>query len=265
MGEAARPVSEERNPNQQGYYFIVSPAVKTNTVPSYSIIFKKANILEEEEEEKEKEKEKENEKEFYIPLSILSQPMQASVIFQHSKQYINPDEPAHSEDDESPRMKESTRYKDTIIQFIQNFKPPSKRGRGDDSSSIGTRDSQEQELGEELSASAAISALAEKRKKSKKPAPRINVGVASSASALASAPAPVVGKKAKGLSINLSSLKPPADIAASASSVSKAPLRRKKASGLSINLPSFKPPAAAAEEEFSPKLSIIPETGEISD
>ena len=270
MGEAARPVYEERNPNQQGYYFIISPAVKTNTVPSYSIIFKKANILEEEEkeeEEKEKQTSVEIEKEYYIPLSILSQPMQASVIFQHSKQYINPDEPPHSEDDESPRMKESTRYKDTIIQFIQNFKPPSKRGRGDDSSSVGTResrespDTQEQELGADILASASV--LGEKLKKSKKPAPRINVGIASSASALASAPASVVGKKAKGLSINLSSLKPPADIAVSASSVAKAPPRRKKSSGLSINLSSLKPQAAA--EEFGPELSIIPETGENSD
>jgi hypothetical protein len=269
MGEAAVLIAEEQNPNEQGYYFIVSPAVKTNSVPSYSIIFKKANILEEEEIGGK------NGNEYYIPLSILSQPMQSSVIFQHSKQYINPDEPAHSEDDESPRMKESTRYKDTIIQFIQNFKPPSKKGKGDDSSSMGTRestDTQEQEFGEELSA------LAEKRKKPRKVMSRINVGMASSASALASAPVSVVGKKAKGLSISLSSLKPSAppssasaDIAASASSVAKAPPRRKKASGLSINLSSLKPQVAAeeseteTESESGPELSTIPELNENSD
>ena len=274
MGEAARPIVEEQNPNDQGYYFIVSPAVKTNSVPSYSIIFKKTNIFGEEETSGEIEKE------YYIPLSILSQPMQADVIFQHSKQYINPDEPAHSEDDESPRMKESTRYKDTIIQFIQNFKPPSKKGKGDDSSSVGTRESresldmQEQDLGADLSASAAISALAEKRKKTKKTMPRINVGFAASASSLAPSPSSVVGKKAKGLSINLSSLKPSADIAVSESQPNpKAPPRRKKTSGLSINLSSLKPPIAPskaeaeaeAESESGPELSTIPESNEKSD
>ena len=60
------------------------------------------------------------------------------VIQQQSEQYINPDEPIQSEDDESSQVKESTRYKNTIIQFIQNFKPPSKKGKSDDSSSVGT-------------------------------------------------------------------------------------------------------------------------------
>ena len=49
-------------------------------------------------------------------------------------------------------MKESIRYKNSIIQFVQNFKPPSKKGKSDDSSSVGTAQSlelqEDQDLGE---------------------------------------------------------------------------------------------------------------------
>jgi hypothetical protein len=55
-------------------------------------------------------------------LNILTHGFQSIVIQQQSTQYVNPDEPAHSEDDESAQMKESVRYKNGIMQFIENFK-----------------------------------------------------------------------------------------------------------------------------------------------
>jgi hypothetical protein len=147
MGESARPITSEKSPNVQGYYFIIAPAIKPNTIPSYSIIFKKEKVSETSELTSSIDDNK-----YYISLNILTHGFQSIVIQQQSTQYINPDEPAHSEDDESVQMKESIRYKNSIIQFIQNFKPPSKKGKGDDSSSVGTGvslDTQEElDLGE---------------------------------------------------------------------------------------------------------------------
>ena len=110
------------------------------------------------------------ENEYCIPLNILSTRFQSMVIQQQSEQYINPDEPIQSEDDESSQVKESTRYKNTIIQFIQNFKPPSKKGKSDDSSSVGTGvslDIEDEDSVAEFSST--------KMKKPRKPRKKINV------------------------------------------------------------------------------------------
>jgi hypothetical protein len=70
-------------------------------------------------------------------------------------------------------MKESIRYKNGIMQFIENFKPPSKKGKGDDSSSVGTAVSlgalEEEELGE------IGEPFGKKSKKPRKPRPTINM------------------------------------------------------------------------------------------
>jgi hypothetical protein len=102
-------------------------------------------------------------------LNILTHGFQSTVIQQQSTQYINPDEPPNSEDDESSQMKESVRYKNSIMQFIQDFKPPSKKGKSDDSSSVGTGvslDTQEEDLGE---------LLGKKTRVHKKPRKTINI------------------------------------------------------------------------------------------
>ena len=106
-------------------------------------------------------------------MNILTHGFQSIVIQQQSTQYVNPDEPAHSEDDESAQMKESIRYKNGIMQFIENFKPPSKKGKGDDSSSVGTAVSlgalEEEELGE------LGEPFGKKSKKPRKPRQTINM------------------------------------------------------------------------------------------
>jgi hypothetical protein len=164
FGEAAKPTEEQKNPNEQGYYFIIAPAIKTNVAPSYSIIFKKVTGG-----ELESGVGVGDAIQYYIPLNILTYTSQSSIIDQQSKQYTNPDEHPQSEDDESAQMKESLRYKNSITQFIQKFKPPSKKGRGDDSSSVGTSaslDIQEETLD--------VSEMS-KKQKSSKPRQRINI------------------------------------------------------------------------------------------
>ena len=137
MGEEAQPFPHKKSSNVQGFYFVVSPAIKVNTAPAYSIISKKRQG-ERSEESGLTSMSMVEDNEYYIPLNILSMGFQSVVIQQQSEQYINLDEPIQSEDDESSQIKESTRYKNSIIQFIQNFKPPSKKGKSDDSSSVGT-------------------------------------------------------------------------------------------------------------------------------
>ena len=223
MGEEARPIIREKSPNVQGYYFIIAPAIKPNIVPSYSIIFRKQL-----EPEASEPADAASDNEYYIPLNILTHSFQSIVIHQQSTQYVNPDEVVHSEDDESVQMKESIRYKNSIIQFVQNFKPPSKKGKSDDSSSVGTAQSlelyEDQDLGD---------LQVKQQRKHKKPLQKINVssslfkslgdsgeaaasqveGVASSESVKAKAkakrPPSLKGKK---LTINTSSLVlPPSD------------------------------------------------------
>jgi hypothetical protein len=146
MGESARDISREVLANVQGYYFIIAPAIKANTVPAYSIIFRKQA-----QSEFSRPKETDTANEYYITMNILTDGFQSVVIQQQSTQYIDPEEQAHSEDDESSQFKQSKRYKKGVMQFIQNFKPPSKKGRGDDSSSIGTGvslDTQEEDIDE---------------------------------------------------------------------------------------------------------------------
>ena len=167
MGESARPITREKLANVQGYYFIIAPAIKSNVVPSYSIIFRKGP--ESETSELTGLNSITSDNEYYMSLNILTHGFQSTVIQQQSTQYINPDEPPHSEDDESSQMKESIRYKNSIMQFIQDFKPPSKKGKGDDSSSVGTGvslDTQEEDLGE---------LLGKKTRVHKKPRKTINV------------------------------------------------------------------------------------------
>ena len=146
MGESARDISREVPANVQGYYFIIAPAIKANTVPAYSIIFRKQA-----QSEFSRPIETDIANEYYITMNILTDGFQSVVIQQQSTQYIDPEEQAHSEDDESSQFKQSKRYKKGVMQFIQNFKPPSKKGRGDDSSSIGTGvslDTQEEDIDE---------------------------------------------------------------------------------------------------------------------
>ena len=110
-------------------------------------------------------------------------------------------------------MKESVRYKKSVMQFIHNFKPPSKKGRGDDSSSVGTGislDTQDEDIGD------MTSVVAKRMKKPTKQMRKINVSGASSTevsriepSAAAVAEKRQKGRpriKGKGLSINTSSL-----------------------------------------------------------
>ena len=164
MGESARHITREKLANVQGYYFIIAPAIKSNVVPSYSIIFRKGP-----ESEMTGLTTLTSDNEYYMSLNILTHGFQSTVIQQQSTQYINPDEPPHSEDDESSQMKESIRYKNSIMQFIQDFKPPSKKGKSDDSSSVGTGvslDTQEEDLGE---------LLGKKTRVHKKPRKTINI------------------------------------------------------------------------------------------
>ena len=209
MGESARHITREKLANVQGYYFIIAPAIKSNVVPSYSIIFRKGP--ESETSELTGLNSITSDNEYYMSLNILTHGFQSTVIQQQSTQYINPDEPPHSEDDESSQMKESIRYKNSIMQFIQDFKPPSKKGKSDDSSSVGTGvslDTQEEDLGE---------LLGKKTRVHKKPRKMINTSslmfksLADPVVVEASEPVPSQQKrkprvKGKGININTSSL-----------------------------------------------------------
>jgi hypothetical protein len=203
FGEAARPAEEQKNPNEQGYYFIIAPAIKTNIAPSYSIIFRKVTGSELESGVSAGASVG-NVSQYYIPLNILTYTSQSSIIDQQSKQYINIEDPPQSEDDESAQMKESLRYKNSITQFIQKFKPPSKKGKSDDSSSIGTGaslDIQEEEI---LDASTM-----KKQRKSSKPRQRINISsqvfesLAQPASEAVSVAPPKAKKREKGAGIRI--------------------------------------------------------------
>ena len=167
-GESAQPITSKKSSNVQGYYFIIAPAIKHNVTPAYSIIFRKEPNIETSETSELTDIASDNE--YYMSLNILTHGFQSVVIQQQSTQYVNPDEPAHSEDDESVQMKESIRYKNSIMQFIENFKPHSKKGKGDDSSSVGTGvslDTQEEEEMGEL--------FGKKSKKPRKPRQTINM------------------------------------------------------------------------------------------
>ena len=172
MGESARDIIREVPANVQGYYFIIAPAIKANTVPAYSIIFRKQA-----QSEFSRAVETDTANEYYITMNILTDGFQSVVIQQQSTQYIDPEEPAHSEDDESSQLKQSKRYKKGVMQFIQNFKPPSKKGRGDDSSSIGTGvslDTQDEDIDESF--------MGRKTKKPTKQVRKINTSSLAAAS-----------------------------------------------------------------------------------
>ena len=225
MGESARPITHEKLANVQGYYFIIAPAIKSNVVPSYSIIFRKGP-----ESETSGLTTITSDNEYYMSLNILTYGFQSTVIQQQSTQYINPDEPPHSEDDESSQMKESVRYKNSIMQFIQDFKLPSKKGKSDDSSSVGTGvslDNPEEDLGE---------LLGKKTRLHKKPRKTINIPslmfkslAAPTVEASELGPSEQKRKprvKGKGISINTSSLLlPPKE----EQSVSVEPVKKTKA------------------------------------
>jgi hypothetical protein len=273
MGESARPTIRKKLANVQGYYFIIAPAIKSNVVPSYSIIFRKGP-----ESEMTGLTTLTSDNEYYMSLNILTHGFQSTVIQQQSTQYINPDEPPHSEDDESSQMKESIRYKNSIMQFIQDFKPPSKKGKSDDSSSVGTGvslDTQEEDLGE---------LLGKKTRVHKKPRKMINtsslifksladpVVVEASEPSEPSEPGPSQQKrkprvKGKGININTSSLLlPPKE----EQSVSVEPVKKTKAKKISIDtskLPLFGakvlPPQQQNIDEITGLSDIQEEPGEV--
>jgi hypothetical protein len=260
MGESARPITREKLANVQGYYFIIAPAIKSNVVPSYSIIFRKGP-----ESETSGLTGLTSGNEYYISLNILTHGFQSTVIQQQSTQYINPDEPPHSEDDESSQMKESIRYKNSIMQFIQDFKPPSKKGKGDDSSSVGTGvslDTQEEDLGE---------LLGKKTRVHKKPRKTINIPSLMFKS-LAVPPVeaselgpseqkrkPRVKGKGKGININTSSLFLPSK---EQESVSVEPVKKTKAK--KINIDTSKLPLFGAKV-LPPQQENIDESTGLSD
>ena len=209
MGESAYDFARKKPSNVQGYYFIIAPAIKANIVPAYSIIFRKQPESERSETSELRETETANQ--YYISTNVLTHGFQSVVIQQQSTQYIDPEGPAHSEDDESSQMKESVRYKKSVMQFIHNFKPPSKKGRGDDSSSVGTSislDTQDEDIGD------MTSVVGKRMKKPTKQLRKINVsGVPSTeVSGIESSAAAEKRQKGrprikgKGIGINVSSL-----------------------------------------------------------
>jgi hypothetical protein len=258
MGESARPITREKLANVQGYYFIIAPAIKSNVVPSYSIIFRKGP-----ESETSGLTGLTSGNEYYISLNILTHGFQSTVIQQQSTQYINPDEPPHSEDDESSQMKESIRYKNSIMQFIQDFKPPSKKGKGDDSSSVGTGvslDTQEEDLGE---------LLGKKTRVHKKPRKTINIpSLMFKSLAVPPVEASELGPseqkrkprvKGKGININTSSLFLPSK---EQESVSVEPVKKTKAK--KINIDTSKLPLFGAKV-LPPQQENIDESTGLSD
>jgi len=283
MGESAHDVERKISSNVQGYYFIVAPSIKANVVPAYSIIFRKQSERFEIGESRLRESETTNE--YYIPMNILTHSFQSVVIHQQSTQYIDPEGPAHSEDDESSQMKESVRYKKSIMQFIQNFKPPSKKGRTDDSSSVGTGisfDTQEEEVGEvgEVenigNIGRMISLVGKKKRKPVKQMPKINtsslmlpdLGASSEvqpSETTEKSQKRLPRKKGKGIGINVSSLvlspeeKEPG--AVTTSSVSVEPAKKPKLKKLNI-APVKLPVYGISEPSEEPELSDIPEVSE---
>jgi len=274
MGESAYDVARNKPSNVQGYYFIIAPAIKPNVVPAYSIIFRKESRRFESEPSETSEPETANE--YYISMNVLTQGFQSVVIQQQSTQYIDPEGPAHSEDDESSQMKESVRYKKSVMQFIHNFKPPSKKGRGDDSSSVGTgmssSDIQEEDFGDMT----LSSAVGKRTKNPVKKIPKINISGALSTEASEIEPSVVVEKKqkgrprikGKGIGINVSSLhlspeeKEPGAVTTSSVSVEPAKKTKlKKLNKLNIN-PLKLPVFGVGEQDDEPELSDIPEVSE---
>ncbi len=209
-------------------------------------------------------------------MNILTHSFQSTVIQQQSTQYIDPEGPAHSEDDESSQMKESIRYKKSIMQFIQNFKPPSKKGRGDDSSSVGTGISFDTQEEEDIGDMSLTSVVGKRTKKSVKKIPKINISAALSTEASGIEPSAAVQKtqkrlprkKGKGLGINVSSLnlspeeQEPGAVTTSSALVepTKKP-KLKKLSKLNIT-PSKLPLFGVGEPEEEPELSDISEVSE---
>jgi hypothetical protein len=283
MGESAYDVARNKPSNVQGYYFIIAPAIKPNVVPAYSIIFRKKSGRFESERSETSEtsetselREPETANEYYISMNVLTQGFQSVVIQQQSTQYIDPEGPAHSEDDESSQMKESVRYKKSVMQFIHNFKPPSKKGRGDDSSSVGTgmssSDIQEEDFGDMT----LTSVVGKRTKKPVKKFPKINVSGALSTEASGIEPSAAVQKKqkgrprikGKGIGINVSSLhlspeeKEPGAVTTSSALVEPAKNPKlKKLSKLNIN-PLKLPLFGVGEPDDEPELSDIPEVSE---
>jgi len=273
MGESAYDVDEKKPSNVQGYYFIIAPAIKPNVVPAYSIIFRKESGRFESERSETSEPETANE--YYISMNVLTQGFQSVVIQQQSTQYIDPEGPAHSEDDESSQMKESVRYKKSVMQFIHNFKPPSKKGKVDDSSSVGTGmslDTQEEDFGDMT----LPSVVGKRMKKPVKKFPKINISGALSTEASEIEPSVVAEKKqkgrprikGKGIGINVSSLhlspeeKEPGVVTTSSVSVEPAKKPKlKKLNKLNIN-PLKLPLFGVGEPGGEPELSDIPEVSE---
>jgi hypothetical protein len=176
-------------------------------------------------------------------------------------------------------MKESVRYKKSVTQFIHNFKPPSKKGRGDDSSSVGTGmsslDTQEEDIGDMT----LTSVVGKRTKKPVKKFPKINVSGALSTEASGIEPSAAVQKtqkgrpriKGKGIGINVSSLnlspeeKEPGAVTTSSALVepAKNPKLKKlsKLSKLNIN-PLKLPLFGVGEPGGEPELSDIAEVSE---
>ena len=171
-------------------------------------------------------------------------------------------------------MKESIRYKNSIMQFIQDFKPPSKKGKSDDSSSVGTGvslDTQEEDLGE---------LLGKKTRLHKKPRKMINtsslmfksladpVVVEASEPSEPSEPVPSQQKrkprvKGKGININTSSLfLPPKE----EQSVSVEPVKKTKtkAKAKQISIDKSKLPLLGAKV-LPPQQEDIDESTGLSD
>ena len=264
---ASAPAIEE-SANIQGYYFIIPSAIKPNAIPSYSIIFKK-NIGEESESGPAEISTSGNN--YYISLNILTQKIQSIIIEEQSKQYIDPDEPAYSEDDESFQMKKSIRYKNIISQFIQTFIPPPKMGKGDDMLSVGTNESPTDESLMDLS----------KQKLTKKLKPKGRISISSQQLKSILQPEEQQSKpKGKGKkSINVSSLVFPSSAAAAATSAvplqpseeADQPKKLSKPKAKKINVSSLKLPTFGAKAVTVPSqlqqdtgLSDIEEIEQVS-
>jgi len=276
MGQSAYDVGIKKQSNVQGYYFIISPSIKANVVPAYSIIFRKEAERSDTNESELREVQSTSANQYYMPMNTLNYKYQSVVIQQQSTQYVDPEGPAHSEDDESSQMKASVRYKKSIMQFIQNFKPPSKKGRMDDSSSVGTGISFDTQEEEDIGDMTLTPVIDKSMKKSVKKIPNINILGALSTEASGIEPTATVQKtqkrfprkKGKGLSINVSSLnlspeeKEPEAVTTSSALVepTKKP-KLKKLSKLNIN-PSKLPLFGVGEPDKEPELSDIPEVSE---
>jgi hypothetical protein len=126
-------------------------------------------------------------------------------------------------------MKESKRYKNSIIQFIQNFKPPSKKGKSDDSSSVGTGVSLDTQ--DEYDVSEIIG---KRIKKTRKPRQKINISSLLSKSSNA----PVVVENPE------SNISPPI-----VESEQQNPIPTVKAKNIKINIP----PSFATSLKAKPK------------